>query len=57
MGYEVQIGWGKCVPLPPTPFYMAPEEKKATLPDPPSGESLLPHVFIAIVFIFKNYPL
>ena len=41
MGYEVQIGWGKSVPLPPTPFYMAPslqEEKKATLPDPPSGE-------------------
>ena len=55
MGYEVQIGWGKSVPLPPTPFYMTPaihEEKKATLPDPPSGDSKLPCVF---TFYFIHY--
>ena len=22
MGYEVQVGWGKAVPLPPAPFYV-----------------------------------
>lgn len=40
LGYEVEIGWGKAVPLPPTPFYVAPdhsEEKTSFIPDPPSG--------------------
>lgn len=40
MGYDVQIGWGKCVPLPPHPIYTPPdmeEEKTSKVPDPPSG--------------------
>lgn len=40
MEYEVQVGWGKAVPLPPHPIYVAPdvqEEEKAKVPDPPSG--------------------
>lgn len=28
MSYEVQIGWGKSVPLPPKPFYVAPANEK-----------------------------
>ena len=40
MEYEVQVGWGKAVPLPPHPIYIPPdvkEEEDAKLPDPPSG--------------------
>ena len=40
MSYEVQVGWGKAVPLPPKPFYVAPDneiEVKKFVPDPPSG--------------------
>ena len=40
MDYEVQVGWGKAVPLPPHPIYVPPdveEEQKAKVPDPPSG--------------------
>ena len=40
MDYEVQIGWGKAVPIPPHPIYVPPdiqEEEKSKVPDPPSG--------------------
>ena len=40
MEYEVQIGWGKAVPIPPHPIYVPPdvqEEEKSKVPDPPSG--------------------
>ena len=40
LGHEVEIGWGKVVPLPPTPFYVAPdhnEERNKFIPDPPTG--------------------
>ena len=40
MGYDVQIGWGKAVPLPPNAIYTPPdmeEEKTSKEPDPPSG--------------------
>jgi U2-associated protein SR140 len=40
LSYEVQIGWGKPVSLPPKPFYVAPDsnmEKNKFVPDPPSG--------------------
>ena len=40
MAYDVQIGWGKAVPLPPHPIYTPPdveEEKSHKVPDPPSG--------------------
>ena len=40
MSYDIQVGWGKAVPLPPHPIYVPPdllEEKNSKLPDPPSG--------------------
>ncbi len=40
MDYEVQIGWGKSVRVPPQPVYVAPDKKKdeeAKTLDPPSG--------------------
>ena len=40
MEYEVQVGWGKAVPLPPNPIYVPPDveaEEKSKVPDPPSG--------------------
>jgi len=36
MDYEVQVGWGKAVPLPPRLIYI-PSKEDAKLPDPPSG--------------------
>lgn len=40
MDYEIQIGWGKAVRVPPQPVYVAPdkqEEENAKILDPPSG--------------------
>lgn len=40
MDYEVQVGWGKAVPIPPHPIYVPPDvqaEEKSKVPDPPSG--------------------
>ncbi len=40
MDYEVLVGWGKAVPLPPHPVYVPPDiqaDEKAKHPDPPSG--------------------
>ncbi len=40
MDYEIQIGWGKAVRVPPQPVYVAPdkkEEEEAKTLDPPSG--------------------
>lgn len=37
MGYEVQVGWGKSVPLPPAPFYASSSEDKASRPIISSG--------------------
>ncbi len=40
MDYEVQIGWGKAVRVPPQPIYVPldkEEEECAKIPDPPSG--------------------
>lgn len=40
MDYEIQIGWGKAVRVPPQPVYVAPDEKEdeiAKTLDPPSG--------------------
>eukprot|EP00117_Sycon_ciliatum_P015546 scpid41385/ scgid15341/ U2 snRNP-associated SURP motif-containing protein; 140 kDa Ser/Arg-rich domain protein; U2-associated protein SR140 len=41
MGFELKMGWGKAVPIPPVPFYVAPELQStvaATMPPPPSGK-------------------
>lgn len=37
MGYEMKLGWGKCVPVPPHPIYVPPSLLERTMPPPPSG--------------------
>ncbi|XP_064638246.1 U2 snRNP-associated SURP motif-containing protein-like isoform X2 [Lineus longissimus] len=37
MGYEMKLGWGKAVPIPPHPIYIPPSLMELTLPPPPSG--------------------
>ncbi|XP_064422650.1 U2 snRNP-associated SURP motif-containing protein isoform X2 [Latimeria chalumnae] len=37
MGYEMKLGWGKAVPIPPHPIYIPPGLIEQTLPPPPSG--------------------
>ena len=40
MGYEVQVGWGKAVPLPPAPFYVGTSgsDDKVSRPSVSSGK-------------------
>ena len=37
MGYEMKLGWGKGVPIPPHPIYIPPEMQENNKPPPPSG--------------------
>lgn len=37
MGYEMKLGWGKAVPLPPHPIYVPPEMEEDITPPPASG--------------------
>lgn len=37
MNYEMKMGWGKCVAMPPHPIYIPPAMMELTLPPPPSG--------------------
>ncbi|XP_046671821.1 U2 snRNP-associated SURP motif-containing protein [Homalodisca vitripennis] len=37
MGYEMKLGWGKGVPIPPHPIYIPPAMLELTMPPPPSG--------------------
>ena len=37
MGYEMKLGWGKAVPIPPHPIYLPPKLMELTVPPPPSG--------------------
>ncbi|XP_023226144.1 U2 snRNP-associated SURP motif-containing protein-like [Centruroides sculpturatus] len=37
MGFEMKLGWGKAVPIPPHPIYIPPAMVELTLPPPPSG--------------------
>ena len=37
MSYEMKLGWGKSVPIPPHPIYIPPEMQEDTTPPPPSG--------------------
>lgn len=37
MGYEMKLGWGKAVPIPPHPVYLPPKLMELTVPPPPSG--------------------
>ncbi|KAL3847445.1 hypothetical protein ACJMK2_018351 [Sinanodonta woodiana] len=36
-GFEMKLGWGKAVPIPPHPIYIPPALMELTLPPPPSG--------------------
>lgn len=37
MAYEMKLGWGKAVPIPPHPIYIPPAMLELTMPPPPSG--------------------
>ena len=37
MQYEMKLGWGKSVPIPPYPIYIPPALMEITQPPPPSG--------------------
>ena len=37
MQYEMKLGWGKSVPIPPYPIYIPPNLMELTQPPPPSG--------------------
>lgn len=37
MGYEMKLGWGKAVPIPPHPVYLPAKLMELTMPPPPSG--------------------
>ena len=37
MEFEMKLGWGKAVPIPPHPIYIPPALMELTLPPPPSG--------------------
>ena len=37
MGFEMKLGWGKAVPIPPHPVYIPPSMAELSLPPPPSG--------------------
>ncbi|XP_005103625.1 U2 snRNP-associated SURP motif-containing protein isoform X3 [Aplysia californica] len=36
-GFEMKLGWGKAVPIPPHPIYIPPALAELTQPPPPSG--------------------
>jgi len=36
-GFEMKLGYGKCVPIPPQPIYVPPKMKLARMPPPQSG--------------------
>ena len=35
--FEMKLGWGKAVPIPPHPIYIPPAMREMTVPPPPSG--------------------
>lgn len=37
MDFEMKLGWGKAVPIPPHPIYIPPALTELTQPPPPSG--------------------
>ena len=37
MNFEMKLGWGKAVPIPPHPVYIPPALVEMTQPPPPSG--------------------
>jgi hypothetical protein len=37
MAYEMKLGWGKAIPIPPHPIYIPPAMLDLTMPPPPSG--------------------
>lgn len=37
MAYEMKLGWGKALPIPPRPIFIPPVLLESTLPPPPTG--------------------
>lgn len=37
MDFEMKIGWGKAVPIPPVPIYIHPSQSRAIKPPKQSG--------------------
>lgn len=37
LGYEMKLGWGKSVIIPPIPIYIPPALLELSMPPPPSG--------------------
>ena len=37
LGFEMKLGWGKTVPIPPHPIYVPQTLLEQTMPPPPSG--------------------
>lgn len=37
IGYEMKLGWGKSVVIPPHPIYIPPSLLELSMPPPPSG--------------------
>ncbi len=59
MDYEIQIGWGKAVRVPPQPVYVPPdkqEEENAKIPDPPSGLPFNAQAIIPVVKVGESKP-
>ena len=57
MDYEVQIGWGKSVRVPPQAIYVPPdkeEEEIAKIPDPPSGLPFNAQAVIPVVKVGRD---
>lgn len=57
MSYEMKMGWGKSVPIPPHPIFIPPALLAITLPPPLSGlpfnaQPILPQKEKKVKFIF-----
>ena len=40
LGFEMKMGWGKGVPIPPQPVYIPPSMQESMMPPPPTGRPL-----------------
>lgn len=59
MSYEMKMGWGKSVPIPPHPIFIPPALLAITLPPPLSGlpfnaQPILPHREKKVITYYIN---
>lgn len=61
MSYEMKMGWGKSVPIPPHPIFIPPALLAITLPPPMSGlpfnaQPILPYKEKKVIYyLLLNY--